>query len=209
MKAIRWLSACFTLSIALFLTSHVYAVDLDDLSGAAGTVQKGAQVLQAGEAVTTAVPATTSGTGLIGLLMQQLGVTQPQAEGGAGTLFQHAKSRMSAGDFTTLSNSVPDMQGLLAAAPASVFAPAPAPAPAAGAGAVGGGGMMEDLAGMAAGNLPGMPAGNLPGMAGSFQQLGLAPDMVQKFIPIVVQYVQGTGGSSVASALQSALMGGM
>jgi hypothetical protein len=61
--------------------------------------------------------------------------------------------------------------------------------------------MMGDLAGMA--------AGNLPGMAGSFQQLGLAPDMVQKFIPIVVQYVQGTGGSSVASALQSALMGGM
>ncbi|SDY20205.1 DUF2780 domain-containing protein [Nitrosomonas sp. Nm58] len=206
MKAIRWLSACFTLSIALFLTSHVYAVDLDDLSGAAGTVQKGAQVLQAGEAATTAVPATTSGTGLIGLLMQQLGVTQPQAEGGAGTLFQHAKSRMSAGDFTTLSNSVPDMQGLLAAAPAPVSAPAPA---AAGAGAVGGGGMMGDLAGMAAGNLPGMPAGNLPGMAGSFQQLGLAPDMVQKFIPIVVQYVQGTGGSSVASALQSALMGGM
>lgn len=205
MKAIRWLSACFTLSIALFLTSHVYAVDLDDLSGAAGTVQKGAQVLQAGEAATTAVPATTSGTGLIGLLMQQLGVTQPQAEGGAGTLFQHAKSRMSAGDFTTLSNSVPDMQGLLAAAPAPVSAPAPA----AGAGAVGGGGMMGDLAGMAAGNLPGMPAGNLPGMAGSFQQLGLAPDMVQKFIPIVVQYVQGTGGSSVASALQSALMGGM
>jgi hypothetical protein len=195
MKTIRWLNACFTLSIALFLTSHVHAVDLGDLSGAAGTVQKGAQVLQAGEAATTAVPATTSGTGLIGLLMQQLGVTQPQAEGGAGALFQHAKSRMSAGDFTTLSNSVPDMQGLLAAAPASSSVPA------AGAGAVGGGGMMGDLAGMA--------AGNLPGMAGSFQQLGLAPDMVQKFIPIVVQYVQGTGGSSVASALQSALMGGM
>jgi hypothetical protein len=193
MKTIRWLNACFTLSIALFLTSHVYAVDLGDLSGAAGTVQKGAQVLQAGEAATTAVPATTSGTGLTGLLMQQLGVTQPQAEGGAGALFQHAKSRMSAGDFTTLSNSVPDMQGLLTAAPAPASAPA--------AGAVGGGGMMGDLAGMA--------AGNLPGMAGSFQQLGLAPDMVQKFIPIVVQYVQGTGGSSVASALQSALMGGM
>ena len=195
MKTIRWLNACFTLSIALFLISHVYAVDLGDLSGAAGTVQKGAQVSQAGEAATTAVPATTSGTGLIGLLMQQLGVTQPQAEGGAGALFQHAKSRMSVGDFTTLSNSVPDMQGLLAAAPASASASAPA------AGAVGGGGMMGDLAGMA--------AGNLPGMAGSFQQLGLAPDMVQKFIPIVVQYVQGTGGGPVASALQSALMGGM
>lgn len=194
MKTIRWLNACFTLSIALFLASHVHAVDLGDLSGAAGTVQKGAQVLQAGEAATTTVPATTSGTGLTGLLMQQLGVTQPQAEGGAGALFQHAKSRMSAGDFATLSNSVPGMQGLLAAAPAT--APS-APA----AGVVGGGGMMGDLAGMA--------AGNLPGMAGSFQQLGLAPDMVQKFIPIVVQYVQGTGGSSVASALQSALMGGM
>lgn len=87
-------------------------------------------------------------------------------------MFQLAKSRMSAGDFTALSDSVPEMPALLSAAPA--------PSP------IGGG-----------------------GMAATFLQLGLTPDMVQKFIPVVVQYVQGSGGSAVAGALQSALMGGM
>lgn len=193
MKTIRMLRACISLSIVLFLASPVFAVDLGDLSGAAGTLQKGKQALEAGGAATTAAPGVTSGTGLTGLLMQQLGVTQPQAAGGAGALFQLAKSKMSGGDFTTLSNSVPEMPSLLAAAPA--------------AGASGGGGMAGDLAGMAGGM--GGTGGNMLGLAGSFQQLGLAPDMVQKFIPIVVQYVEGSGGSAVAGALQSALMGGM
>lgn len=172
MQAIKMSKICFSLSFALLLASHVYAVDLGDLSGAAGTLQKGTQLLEAGEAATTAAPAATSGTGLTGLLMQQLGITQPQAEGGAGALFQLAKSRMSADDFAAVSNSVPEMEGLLSAAPA--------PSP------LGGG-----------------------GMAATFLEVGLKPDMVQKFIPVMLQYVEGSGGSAVAAALKSALMGGM
>ncbi|MCW5598644.1 DUF2780 domain-containing protein [Nitrosomonas sp.] len=166
------LKTTLLLGLLSFLTSYTHAVDLDDLSGAAGTLQKGTQVFQGGEAATAVVPGATAGTGLTSVLMQQLGVSQPQAEGGAGALFQLAKSRMSAGDFTALSDSVPEMPALLSAAPA--------PSP------IGGG-----------------------GMAATFLQLGLTPDMVQKFIPVVVQYVQGSGGSAVAGALQSALMGGM
>lgn len=172
MKTIRLLNVSFALSIALFLSSHVHAIDLGDLSGATDTLQQGTQMLEGGGTATTAVPAAASGSGLTGLLMQQLGVTQPQAEGGAGALFQLAKSRMSSGDFTALSNSVPEMQGLLAAAPA--------------ASPLGGG-----------------------GMAATFLQIDLKPDMVQKFVPIMVQYVEGSGGGTVAAALKSALMGGM
>jgi len=188
MKRIKLLTVYSLLTVIIFLGANSYAADLSDLTGATGILQQGTQ---AGQAATAVVPSST--TGLSGLLMQQLGVTQPQAEGGAGALFQLAKSKMSIDDFTALGNSVPDMQGLLAAAPV--------------ANAVGGGSAAGNLASMA-GNLSGAD-GNLVGLASSFQQLGLAPDMVQKFIPIVMQYVQGNGGGAVAGALQSALMGGM
>ncbi len=189
MKRIKILTVCSLLNVIIFLTANSYAADLSDLSDAVGILQQGRQAEQAATAV---VPGFT--TGLTGLLMQQLGVTQPQAEGGAGTLFQLAKSKMSTSDFTALGNSVPDMQGLLAVAPV--------------ANAVGSESMSDNLAGMA-GNLMGGAGGNLVGLASSFQQLGLAPDMVQKFIPIVIQYVEGNGGGAVVGALQSALMGGM
>ncbi|MXS84146.1 DUF2780 domain-containing protein [Nitrosomonas oligotropha] len=188
MKRIKLLTGYSLLGAAVFLVTNSYAADLNDLTGAAGILQQGTQ---AGQAATAVVP--SSSTGLTGLLMQQLGVTQPQAEGGSGALFQLAKSKMSTGDFTALGNSVPNMQGLLAAAPV--------------ANAVGSGSMTGNLTSMA-GNLGGAD-GNLVGLASSFQQLGLAPDMVQKFIPIVMQYVQGNGGGAVAGALQSALMGGL
>ncbi len=192
MKTIRLLSLCFSLNGMLFLIGNVYAVDFGDISGAAGTIQKGTQILQAGEAAKSAVPGATSETGLTGLLMQQLGITQPQAEGGAGALFQLAKSRMSTEDFTTLGDAVPDMQNLLAAAPATGTL---------------GGGMMGNLGGMT-GDL-GATGGSLLGLTNSFQQLGLEANMVQKFIPVVVQYVQESGGSTIAGVLQSALTGGM
>ena len=46
-------------------------------------------------------------------------------------------------------------------------------------------------------------------MAATFLEIGLKPEMVQKFIPTIVQYVESSGGSTVAAALKSALMGGM
>ncbi|NOU43916.1 MAG: hypothetical protein HOO87_10240, partial [Methyloglobulus sp.] len=52
-------------------------------------------------------------------------------------------------------------------------------------------------------------AGNLLGLASSFNQLGLSPSMMQRFVPIVLQYVQGSGGAGTSQLLQSALMGGM
>ena len=169
MKTIKLLSLCFSLGIVLFLAGHAYAIELGEVPGSSKALQQGKQHLQGESSVT---PGPTEGSGLTEILMQQLGVTQQQAEGGAGALFQLAKSRMPARNFSALSKSVPDMQNLLAAAPANDT--------------LGGG-----------------------GMAGLFRQLDLSPDMVQKFIPTIVQYVKDTGGSALATSLQSALMGGM
>ena len=189
MKMFKLLKVSSLFSIVLLLVNDVYALGLSDITGAVET-------LQAGQTATPTVPATTTGNSLTGLLMQQLGVTQPQAEGGAGAIFQLAKSKMQGEAFAKLSNSVPGMQGLLAAAPVAKSV--------GGGGSLGGiVGDLESLAGKSGG-----AAGNLIGLASSFQQLGLSPSMVQKFVPVVVQYVQGNGGSAVAGVLQAALMGG-
>lgn len=39
----------------------------------------------------------------------------------------------------------------------------------------------------------------------SFQQLNLAPSMVNQFIPVLVDYVKNTGGQMTANLFQSAL----
>lgn len=172
MKTIRWITACFFLAFVLFLATHVNAFDVTDLPGASEALQKGTQVLPAGEAATSAELAATAATGLTGELMEELGVTQRQAEAGAGALFQLAKPRLSKENFAALGQVVPEMEELLAAAPP--------PSP------LGGG-----------------------GMAATFLEIGLEPEMVQKFIPIMVQYVEDSGREAVAAALKSALMGGM
>ena len=55
-----------------------------------------------------------------------------------------------------------------------------------------------------AGSLPG-GLGGLASTAGAFQNLGLSPDMVGQFVPIMTNFVQSKGGANVASLLSGAL----
>jgi hypothetical protein len=48
--------------------------------------------------------------------------------------------------------------------------------------------------------------GNLGSLAGSFEQLGMSPDMVQKFVPVVLDYVNSEGGATAMKLLQGALL---
>lgn len=123
---------------------------------------------------------------LVGDLSKQLSVTPAQATGGAGTLFSLAKSRLSPTNFSKISSVVPGMSGLLKAAPAA-------------SSSLGG----VSLSGLTSG-LPGS-AGGLASAATSFQKLGLSPEMVGKFVPVLTQFVQAKGGSGVASLLSGAL----
>lgn len=74
---------------------------------------------------------------LTDLLMAQVGVSQPQAEGGAGSIFKLARAQMTAQNFQKLRTVVPGLDGYLGAAPAFLPNEAPA-APVAGVAALAG-----------------------------------------------------------------------
>jgi hypothetical protein len=155
-------------------------------------------------AAAVAAPATARAQveDLVGTLTSDLGVTEEQAMGGSGAIFELAESRLAPEEWSTVSESVPGVQDLMAAAP-EVETGAGMPG-----GALGeslGGALGESGAGdlMGAGDLGGLAA-----LAGPFNELGMSPDMIGEFVPVVFDYVQSTGGDAVTGLLRSALLGG-
>ncbi|MBS3965197.1 MAG: DUF2780 domain-containing protein [Methylomonas sp.] len=127
---------------------------------------------------------------LVNTLASQLGITPQQAMGGAGAIFQVAQQRIPANDFSTLSNAIPGMNQYLAAVPRAA-----APNNAMG------------LLGAAAG-LAGGQAGGLMGLASlvtSFNALGLNAQMINQFVPMMLQHVQQQSGQAAMMMLQAAL----
>jgi len=122
---------------------------------------------------------------LIGLLVDQLGVTQPQAEGGAGAIFKQAQSNMSSGDFSQLLNALPGIDSLIKAAPET------------------GGlaGKASSLFGSSSKSVQGLSA-----LTDSFGKLGLSPDMVGKFTDVILQFVQSESGQQTMALLKNALL---
>jgi hypothetical protein len=125
--------------------------------------------------------------GLVQLLSSNLGVTEKQATGGAGSIFNLAKQNLSIEDFSKVAKAVPDIDNMMTAAPK----------PEGAAGMLGGassllGGSTKSIAGVTS-------------LAGSFSQLGMKADMVNSFVPIILNYVKSGGGESVMNILQSAL----
>lgn len=130
-------------------------------------------------------PAKAVAGELVGLLTSQLGVTTPQAQGGAGSIFSLAKTKMSASDFGQIASVVPDMATLLKAAPAL-------------------GNVGVGTAGNTATSVM-KRINTLSGIYQSFSKLGLSADMVGKFMPIILSFLQSKGGNAVSSLLSSAL----
>ncbi len=125
---------------------------------------------------------------LTNILVQRLGISTTQAMGGAGALLQLAKTRMSPEAFEKLTQQVPDVSQLLSAVPA--LQP------------------QSGLGGLA-GKLAGLSGDNSINTAltavSIFQQLGMQPETMQKFVPVVVDYVRGDTEAIVADSLNSAL----
>jgi len=128
---------------------------------------------------------------LIGLLTQGLGVKEEQAKGGAGLIFQLAKQQLGDGDFSKVANAVPGLDGLLGAAPQESSGVLGAIGGLAGA-LGGGGGSLGKLAGLAS-------------LAGGFGQLGLKPDMIGQFVPIILSFVKNQGGDEITGILEGIL----
>ena len=91
------------------------------------------------------LPALAEAGALTDLLIAQVGVTQPQADGGAGSIFKLARGQMTLANFQKLRSVVPGLDGYLGAAPA--FLPNESPAVAAHPAA----GQRAALAGLATG----------------------------------------------------------
>lgn len=127
-------------------------------------------------------------TSLVRLLTQQLGVTETQAQGGAGSIFNFAKEKLNPQEFSQVSNTVPDMNGLLDAAPKKESSM---------------GGMLGGAASMFGGS--GSSLEGLASLASSFSQLGLSPDMVNQFVPVILNYVKSNGGETVSNLLAAVL----
>lgn len=137
--------------------------------------------------------------GLVGMLTQQLGVTTPQAEGGAGAIFSAAKQKLSPAEYTQVSDKVPEATTLLDKAPEPKSE---------------GGGMTKTIGGVSSalggsgGSLGGAAAtvGGMGALSDSFSSLGMSSDMVGKFTPIVLDYAKSKGGDTVMNLLKGALM---
>ena len=191
-KTILTLCASLTLSVAL--ANSADAANWKDVLNAVnnnvnGQTNNADQALQQGQAVNTAQqPLQTSS--LTELLMQRTGVTQAQAQGGAGALFQIAKDKMQADAFNQLEQSVPGIEGMLAAVPAL--------SPPTGSLA----GRLSSIAGASGGM-----AGNLVTVVSAFQQQGMSPAMVQQFIPVVIDYVKTRSNDALVNTLSAALIG--
>ncbi len=126
-------------------------------------------------------------------LIQQLvagtGVTQQQAEGGAGLLMKLVKDKLSTGDFAHVAEAVPGVQNLIDAAPNPE------------SGGLGG------LLGGAISALTGQELGSLASLASGFSKLDLDAGMLGKFIPILLSFLQSRGGEDLAGMVGRVLQG--
>jgi hypothetical protein len=123
---------------------------------------------------------------LVGAVAKEIGATPTQAEGATGALFGLAKSRLAPADWSKVASAVPGMDTLLSAAPSA---------------AVGTGGS----AGLSATQNAMLSEGGLASLAGSFNKLGLKPEMAAKAVPVLTNYVSKMGGADVGKILAGAL----
>jgi hypothetical protein len=133
-------------------------------------------------------PTHADTSSLITTLTDQLGVTQKQATGGTGAIFKYAKSKLSTDNFSTVAQALPGTDSLISAAPKT-------------------GGSAKLPSGLK--SLTGRQSKSTTAMsslAGSFSQLGMKPDMVGKFIPIILEYAQSKGGTAVMTLLKGVLL---
>lgn len=124
---------------------------------------------------------------LINQLVNSLGISEEQAGGGAGLIFNFAKEKLG-GDFSQITNSIPEVTNLMDKAPKENG---------------GLGGMLGGITSSLGGSLG--DAGDLMSLAGGFSKLNLDSDLIGKFVPIILSFVQGKGGDAVKNLLAGVL----
>jgi len=124
---------------------------------------------------------------LVKSLSSKLSIKPEQAAGGAGSIFNYAKGKLSPEDFGKVSAAVPGMDDLLKSAPKTEPPKTDT----------------TYASGMLSQATPSLPG--IASLAGPFKTLGMGPEMVGKFVPEVLGYVQGKGGDATKSLLTNVL----
>ena len=124
---------------------------------------------------------------LIPLLTNNLGVTESQAKGGAGAIFDYVKQKVSAEDFSTVTKALPGVDSLLKFAPKAS-------------------GLSGQIEGLSSG------VGDISGLAGmaglteSFAKMGLDAGMVDKYVKTILDFTQSEAGTTVTNIIKGALL---
>ncbi|MBU0675531.1 MAG: DUF2780 domain-containing protein [Proteobacteria bacterium] len=124
---------------------------------------------------------------LTGQLTKELGVTDQQAEGGAGAIFKAASKNMSADDFSKVTEAMPWVKSLMNAAPKADSGSSPL-------------GNVSSMLGKKGSSLS-----SQSDLVDTFSKLGLKSEMISKYLPIVLEYAQSKGGREIAQMLKDAL----
>lgn len=105
-------------------------------------------------------------------------------------MFGLLKDKLSAQDFAQVTDAVPDVNDLIAAAPE------------------GGGGGLKGMLGGIASSLGMSQLGDLASLASGFSKLGLNTEAMERFIPVVMSFVESKGGEGLGQIVGKVLKGG-
>jgi hypothetical protein len=133
---------------------------------------------------------------LVTSLVSQLGISQSQAQGGAGAIFKAAQERLGGSQFDQLLGNVPGVKDLLAHAPSA----------GASDGGLGGGlgGMLGGLASLA-GKMGGGDMAQAAQLLAAMNSLGINKDTLMKFVPVVMKFLESKGGPHLVDQVRAAL----
>lgn len=140
-------------------------------------------MLQADE---TSVTNNANQADLVQMTMDQLGITQTQAQGGLGSLLSMAKTNMGENSFSPIANSIPNINSLLQAVPEVDNTSA-----------------LSTLSNQL-GNLSPTAKGGLM-VYNAFDQLGLSKGLVDPMMDILEDYLNTDGSKGSSDLLMKAL----
>lgn len=127
---------------------------------------------------------------LIEQIVKQLGVEESQAKGGLGLLLKLAQQQLDGSEFQKVEQAIPQSGEMLGAAPDLKSQ---------------GGGLMSMAMGMVE-QWTGKDLGQLAELAEGFQSLNLSPEMIGKFAPMLMEWVQQNAGGEIVELLTKVLM---
>ena len=125
---------------------------------------------------------------LISKLVDTLGITKNQAEGGVGALFNNAKENLNAEDFNKVAEAVPGVDKYMAEAPS--------------ADSGGSAGGLLKSSGLSSLGGTASKISSVAGLSDAFSKLGMNTETMAKFIPIVTDFMESEAGTGVAELLK-------